>query len=87
MAYIPKIGNLSHSPGTLSRLIFHYNTMCETDSDQLMELVSDLATHFGNEGPTHNDIPGTWKEGFSAHFHRREVERSCGRKGEIGTVV
>ena len=32
--------------------------MCETGSDQLMELASDLATHFGHEGPTHN-IPGT----------------------------
>ena len=31
--------------------------MCETGSDQLMELASDLATHFGREGPTH-DITG-----------------------------
>ena len=33
-------------------------SMFETGSDELMELASDLATHFGHEGPTH-DIPGT----------------------------
>ena len=44
--------------GSLPRHMFRYYIMCETGSDELMELASDLATHFGHEGPTH-DIPGT----------------------------
>ena len=75
LASVPKIGILSHSRRSLPRLIFRYNYMCETGSEQLIELVSDLATHFGHEGPTH-DIPGTRYIQTSHSKRMREVKHS-----------
>ena len=45
--------------------------MFETGSDELMELASDLATHFGHEGPTH-DIPGTRYIHFPHNDNKRD---------------
>ena len=53
--------------------------MRETGSDKLMELASDLSTHFGHEGPTH-DIPGTLYITTSHLCDMREVLYARGHK-------
>ena len=52
MACVPKKGKLSRSPGSFLELVFRYETIGETGSDELMTLASDLATYIGAEGPT-----------------------------------
>ena len=68
MACVPKNGTLSHFPGTFPRLVFHYKTMFETGSDELMELASDLATYFGHESGSQSrrgcvSLPSWWHAG------------------------